>query len=249
MSATPLSTSGELRASPGGLIPGAGGSRIGPIAAPAPEQPGRFGGPEVSAPPAEFTAADVSAVYRFVARRVANRADAADIAQQTLLLGCAKRVMHRGGPLSAWLIAIARRLVVDHFRSTNRYQFLDVDALAETDWAPQTPAATYEHRERLTGWLDAVTRRLPLVEQAAVLLADAYACRDRDSAAVLRMSLPSFKLLLHGARARLQSFFVENGARAGNSSKSSAGRTAVTCRLGANELVALRNRLVEGLSL
>jgi DNA-directed RNA polymerase specialized sigma24 family protein len=202
----------------------------------------------------EISAADVSAVYQFVARRVANPADAADIAQQALLVGCAKRLTHRGGPLSAWLIVIARHLVVDHFRSAHRFQFLDVEALSETDWALQSPPAVYENRERLMRWLDCVARRLPPVEQIAVLLADVYAYRDRDSAAVVRMSVPSFKLLLHEARARLHPFVDRDGGKdaetgRGKPAGDSPGRTCVTCRLGSRELVALRDRLIEGLGL
>ena len=202
----------------------------------------------------DFSESDVSAVYQFVARRVANRADAADIAQQALLVGCAKRLTHRGGPLSAWLIVIARRLIVDHFRSVHRFQFLDLEALSETDWALQSPPAVFENRERLMRWLDCVARRLPPVEQIAVLLSDVYAYLDRDSAAVLRISVPSFKLLLHGARVRLHPFVDRDvgkgsGTGHGKAADVSPGRTGVTCHLGSQELVALRDRLIEGLSL
>jgi RNA polymerase sigma-70 factor (ECF subfamily) len=232
---------------------------------------------EPSAADAELSAADISGVYGFVARRVANRADAADIAQQTLLLACAKRGTWRGANLSAWLFAIARHLIVDHYRAKNRFQFVEVTALAETNSALQTPLDTpaiYEHRERLTDWLDCVTRRLHLEEQAAVLLADVHAYRDKDSAAVLRMSVPSFKLLLHGARARLHEIAGGNSMLGRNTTatvcddsangyggKSAAPgngrppsvyptyRTGVTCHLGAPQLLALRDRLLEGLSL
>ena len=56
----------------------------------------------------KLSAADTAGVHRFVARRVANHADAADIAQQTLLLACAKLSSCRGENLSAWLFTIAR---------------------------------------------------------------------------------------------------------------------------------------------
>jgi len=89
----------------------------------------------------ELTPIDAAEVHRFVARRVANHADAADIAQQTLLLACAKLSSCRGENLSAWLFTIARHLIVDHYRAKNRIQFVDVSpaALAETEPALRTP--------------------------------------------------------------------------------------------------------------
>jgi RNA polymerase sigma-70 factor, ECF subfamily len=191
----------------------------------------------------ELSAEDVSRVYGFVAGRVANRADAADIAQQTLLLACAKRDSWRGQSYSAWLLAIARHLIADHYRAKKRFRFVDVDGLQEKDPALQARAdsgSLHETSERLTRWIDGITRRLRPEEQVAVLLADVYAYRDKDSAEVLRMSVPCFKLLLHGARARLK-------ATTDTRWTDVEYRTGVTCRLGRSELLALRNRLQEGL--
>lgn len=222
----------------------------------------------------ELCAADAADVHRFVARRVGNLADAADIAQQTLLQACAKLGTCRGGNLSAWLLTIARHLIVDHYRARNRFRFLEVAALAETEPALRTPPdavlAVCERRERLNSWLNCLTRRLRLEEQVAVLLADVHGHFDKDSAAVLRMSVPSFKLLLHGARVRLHEIAGGNcmlvrkkSAAAcdesdcdGHGSKSGKEppsvhltyRVGVTCRLGAPKLLALRRKLLEGLA-
>ena len=49
----------------------------------------------------------VDDVHRYVCRRVANREDAGDITQQTLLLACAKHHTFRGDNLLGWLLAIA----------------------------------------------------------------------------------------------------------------------------------------------
>ena len=269
--ATPLSDPQEIPNAPGGAIAGARQTRIGLVAADAPERARRSGELDTPPPQAEFSAADMSTVYYFVARRVPNLADAADIAQEALLIGCEKRLTCRGGNQSAWLLAIARHLIVDHYRSMRRHKFVDVETLSDEDLASHAPGASYENRERLTGWLDGLTHQLPLPEQIAVLLADAYAYRDRDSASVLQMSLPSFKLLLHGARAHLRSFFKTNSAAAPSSPSASAGRpghggsesagrrdppvlarpcrAGVSCRLGSKELGALRDRLVEGFGL
>ena len=269
--ATPLSAPQEIPDDPCRLIAGARETRIGLVAADALERARHPGELDTPLPPAELSAADVSAVHHYVERRVPNRADAADIAQEALLVGCAKRLTCRSQNQSGWLLAIARHLIVDHYRSMNRHKFLDIETLSDKELASHAPGAVHENRERLTGWLDGLTRQLPLAEQTAVLLADAYAYSDRDSASVLHMSLPSFKLLLHGARAHLRSFFHADGAATPSSPSASAGlsrhgesdfagrghppaldrpcRTGVACRLGKKELEALRDRLVEGFGL
>ena len=232
----------------------------------------------------QLSAADAAEVHRFVARRVANAADAADIAQQTLLRACAKLGSFRGPNRSAWLLTIARHLIVDHFRAQRRARFVSVEAeLAETEPRLQTPAeavlAVCERRERLECWLNCITHRLRPEEQVAVLLADIYGHRDKESASVMGLNLPSFKLLLHGARARLHGIAGGNcmlvsefgaAARAelakpngknadgcknagcGNGGATSVHlthRLGVTCRLRAPGLLALRSKLLEGLAL
>ncbi len=204
-------------------------------------------------PRLELSAADVAEVHRFVARRVSNHADAADIAQQTLLLACAKSETFRGKNFSGWLFTIARHLIVDHYRTQNRFQFLAVEALVETEpalWTPRDAVRVVcECRALVSGWLDCLNQRLRLEEQVAVLMADIYGHRDEDSAAVLRMRLPSFKLLLHGARGRLHGVVggrctvvkTTDGAPATH-------RVAVICRLSGSELLALRDRLLEGVT-
>jgi len=210
----------------------------------------------------------------FIRSRVGDDADAEDILQEVFIrvhrnLCCLPQPEWRRP--ESWIYQIARHLIIDHYRSMNRRKFLDIETLSDKELASHAPGAIHENRERLTGWLDGLTRQLPLAEQTAVLLADAYAYSDRDSASVLHMSLPSFKLLLHGARAHLRSFFHVDGAATHSSPSASGGlsrhgesdfagrghppamdrpcRTGVACRLGKKELEALRDRLVEGFGL
>ena len=61
-------------------------------------------------------------VYKHVYYHVPNHADAEDIAQEVFVkawkaIGKYRRI---GAPFAAWLIAIARNLVVDHFRARRR---------------------------------------------------------------------------------------------------------------------------------
>jgi len=191
-------------------------------------------------------AAAAPRVHRFVARRVNNADDAADIAQQALLLAFEKSGACRSQDGSAWLFAIARNLIVDHYRARGRFRFLDARTVADTEPALRTARdavhVACEQRQRLACWVGCVSQRLPLEEQVAVLLSDVHEYRDRDAAAEMGLSLPSFKLLLHRARARLRSI---SGGRCTLVS-TALGRSRAS-QLGKSRLKALRSRLVEGL--
>ena len=199
-----------------------------------------------------------------MSQRVANRADAADISQETLLVACAKLATFRGDNLNAWLFAIARNLIIDYYRSQGRFTFVTVTpAEGETEPALQIPhdavLAECDFRQRLASWLDCCAQELDLEEQVAVLQSDVYDYRDKDSAAMLRMSVPSFTLLLHGARARLKQIGGMGlpapraaGARASGPTAPPGQvryRLGVNSHLGATELAALRRKLVDGLKM
>jgi DNA-directed RNA polymerase specialized sigma24 family protein len=148
---------------------------------------------------------------RFVARRVDHPEDAADITQQTLLLACAEFQKGDGriDNLSRWLRTIAHHLIVDHYRARNRARLTEVgNGWVDPEPALQTradmPLAIAECRQQLNMFLDRVTRLVWLEHQVAVLMSDVYGYADKHSAAQLRMTLPSFKMLLHQARASLR---------------------------------------------
>lgn len=208
----------------------------------------------------EASAADVQ---RFVARRVPNRADAADLSQQALLLGCAKLDTFRGESVQGWLYAIAQHLIIDYYRARNRFHFVSVDPGTEADAelalrsAPDAVLAVYEFRQRLNAWLGCCTTELHLEHQVAVLLADVYGYQDKDSAARLHMSVPSFKLLLHEARARLKAIARPDTSRAAAQVRPAARRSrqprqsyrvGVACPVDPADLRTLQVSLVDGLT-
>jgi DNA-directed RNA polymerase specialized sigma24 family protein len=226
----------------------------------------------------ELSAGVAAELHRFVARSVANPDDAADIAQHVLMLACAELSKCRGENLWPWLFTIANHLIVDHYRAQNRVRFVELGvALADTEpvlqTLPDTVLAICECNERLRHFLDFITRAICVEHQVTVLLADVYGHRDKHSAALLCMTVPSFKLLLHGARARLREIGArtrmpvkKTSAPAGDKSASGCGskraerrkdglpslhpvyrRLGVTCQLGAPALLALRDKLLEGL--
>src|SRR3954470_19740863 len=76
----------------------------------------------------------VASLHEFVARLVPEPADAADIAQQALLLACSDQGGSQVANIDAWLRCIARHLIIDHFRAGNRYSSVELrDALADSE--------------------------------------------------------------------------------------------------------------------
>ena len=197
--------------------------------------------------PIELAAADV---HRFVARRVANRADAADIAQETLLDAWATLHTIPGEPIDESVFAIARKRIAHYDRSRQRIHPVVIDPLSvhETETALQTRAdvvpATCDCHRRVAGWLRRCTQLLRPGQQVAVMLADVYEYGDKDSAAMLRMSVPSFKLLLHKSRARLNAFgTTAASARVGVRMRNDG----VVSHLDGAELRRLRQHLLNGM--
>jgi RNA polymerase sigma-70 factor (ECF subfamily) len=197
--------------------------------------------------------ASASDVHKFVLRRVSNGADAADIAQQTLLLACTKLHTFRGENVKAWLYGIAQHQVIDYYRARNRFHFVPVDNETDgvTEPALRVPGdrvlRAYESHERLTAWLTRCTEGLALEHQVVVLLADVYEYSDKDAAALLHMTLPSYKLLLHEARVRVKEITAP-GRTADVVPPVPRKRIAAACHVDEAALRALQVRLMAGLA-
>jgi len=192
----------------------------------------------------ELSAEAIASLHEFVERRISDSADAADIAQQTLLLACSDQRANSIDNVDAWLRCIARHLIIDHFRAGNRYSSVELrDALADSEpvlrTRPDLALAARESRERLRALLDDATGQLCLVHQIALLLSDVYGHCDKHSASVLGMSVPCYKLVLHRARSAVRACRPELPHR--------SGWLGVSCHLSTAQLGALRRELLEGL--
>src|SRR5262249_6754954 len=131
--------------------------------------------------PIELAAVDVR---RFVAQRVANRADADDIAQETLLAAWATFHAVRGRAVDEWLFAIARKRIASYDRARYQIPLVAIDAVAapESEAALQIRAdvvARCDCHRRINGWLRRCTQLLRPGQQVAVILADVYEYRDK----------------------------------------------------------------------
>jgi DNA-directed RNA polymerase specialized sigma24 family protein len=201
-------------------------------------------------------------VGRFVRRRIRNAEDAADITQQTLMLACQNLRMSRVERVRPWVLTIARHLVIDYYRARGRAEFVDLVAeSADPEPALQISGgevqAHLDCRRRVTDWLACMRRNLAMHEQVALLLADLHGYRDLDSARLLGMSLPSFKLMLHRARARicvaggkcplLEGRPAEIRVRNSEQPCGPHDTQEVSCRISARDLLTLRAGLLRDL--
>ena len=189
-------------------------------------------------------------IHRFVSERVANPADAADIAQETLLFAYTNLRVSSGDQIRGWLFTIAGNLIVDYDRARTEISVTAMDSAAdaERESALQIPAeaivAKCDFRQRVNGWLRHCEQLLDPGQHVAVLLSDIYEYCDKDSAAMLKMSVPSFKLLLHRSRARLKAFESVSASAPVAVRKRGNG---VVSHLDATELRSLRQTLVAGI--
>ena len=207
----------------------------------------------------------------FVRRRVRTREAADDVRQQTMLQAIRGLEGFRGVNLRAWVFSIARRVITDYAR-----EFIPAATVVTDDLAAERTVEERREvrricdcRERLTHCLACLEQRCGTLEFVAVLLANLHGWDDRDAAARLRMPLPSFKLLLHGARQRVHAhacgtcpLIAQTGLRANCpkgpefvrkavvSAKEPGGRPhGLRSGLTGPELEALRRKLISELGL
>lgn len=100
-----------------------------------------------------------STVLGFLTRRTADRSLAEELAQETFARATAAFLGWRGGSATAWLLAIARNVLVDHYRRTGR-----LVPIEDSPLPPQAfPDISIEVRDLLSRLPPASRRLLELV--------------------------------------------------------------------------------------
>ncbi len=143
-------------------------------------------------------------VYRFIARRVANRADAEDLTARVFckFLERINQFDPAKGRVRTWVLTVARNLVIDHYRTNKSADPLDVVEQPHTsDPNPLEGLLTRERVEHVRLQIS----QLP--EQTREILALRYAdgLRHREIAELLGISVASVKQKVSRARRALKS--------------------------------------------
>lgn len=155
------------------------------------------------------------AIYRYILSIVRNTADAEDLTQESFLRAHSKLPSLKDrAKLAPWLYRIATNVCHDRFRQASyRKRALPLDGEAgSASGAPQAePAADNEPRldkvmeqEEMSACVQRYVAGLSDAYRAVILLHDVEGLTNPEIAEMLGVSLPTVKIRLHRARAKLR---------------------------------------------
>ena len=140
-------------------------------------------------------------VLNFLFQMTRQLQDAEDLTQQTFVK--AYQHIHRVDPerpIINWLLTIARRLALNHFRSVKKWEFAPAD-LASHD---PSPARALEHQDRAENLWARARRVLSQREFEVLWLRFAEERSTEETARITGLTQIHVKVLVHRARHRLQ---------------------------------------------
>ena len=137
-------------------------------------------------------------VFRFAVWLTHDRSEAEDTASETFVRAWAGRDRLRTETLKAYLLAIARNLVLDRRRKTANHEKLTGE-LPDLAPDPQRRAAARAELDRVTR----VLAELPEVERTALVLRTEHGLPYSEIARVLETSEGAARVRVHRARRRL----------------------------------------------
>jgi RNA polymerase sigma-70 factor (TIGR02952 family) len=152
----------------------------------------------------------VTMVYRYVYHRVGDRATAEDVTSETFVRALRRidSLSFQGRDVGAWLVTIARNIVLDHVKSS-RYR-LEVatadmrDADRATDGPEDAVVAHLTNRELL-----ACVQQLGSEQQECIVLRFIHGLSVSETAAIMGKKDGAIKALQHRAVRRLAGLVPE----------------------------------------
>lgn len=139
-------------------------------------------------------------VFNFIYQLTRHRQDAEDLTQQTFIK--AYRNLHRfdcARPLINWLLTIARRTALNHFRDAKKWEIVP-DDLASAD---PSPARNVEHAERRDNLWARARRTLAQREFEVMWLRFGEELSVDETARITGLTPAHVKVIVHRARQHL----------------------------------------------
>ena len=148
------------------------------------------------------------AIYRYIFYRVGDAA-AEDLTSEVFvhLVDSIEHFTYQGRPLLAWLYTIARNLVTDHHRSTERATRVPLDEqLVDDVTGPEDAAGQALAQQRLAAAVDQLTGG----QRQVILLKFFEGLDNKTVARLLGKSYDAVKALQHRALATLRQILQSN---------------------------------------
>jgi len=138
----------------------------------------------------------------FIARRVANKADAEDILQD-VFLRVHRRVatLEKAGSLVPWLFQVARNAIVDHYRKPSRRREAP---LAEGPAPVEKNADDGRARRELSACLRPMIQSLPRDYRTALTLVEMEGVSQKEASKRLGISFSGMKSRVQRGREKLK---------------------------------------------
>lgn len=139
-------------------------------------------------------------VFYYLCNMVRHRQDAEDLTQQTFL----KAFQHLGTfdcarPLINWLLTIARRTALNHFRDYKKWEHMPADVVSD---AP-SPARQLEHQDHAENLWARARRLLSPREFEVLWLRFSEEMSTKETARIMDLTQIHVKVLVHRARQQL----------------------------------------------
>jgi len=142
-------------------------------------------------------------IYRYVAARVRDRAEAEDLAERVFLraLEASPSFKWKGAPISSWLFRIARNQIIDYRRTDKSGRSLPLDETMASDAVG--PEASAERNWEIRRAIQAVGQLTP-AQRDVIELRFAGELSTAEVAVILGKTQGAVKVLQHSALAALR---------------------------------------------
>lgn len=155
-------------------------------------------------------------IYRYIAIRVGNEAEAEDLTQQVFLkaLKSIPSFRWKGIPFSAWLYRIAHNQVVDYLRRKTKHATESLDGMVKATVSDDNPQLEFERKVDIEQLLLA-TKRLTGAQREVISLRFTSELSIAEVARIMGKSEGAVKALQHSAIVALRKVLLatesENG--------------------------------------
>ena len=146
----------------------------------------------------------------FISRRVRSRETAEDILQDVMLrIHQNANGIERAGAIGAWVLAIARNAIIDHYRSASVRRETPTESEIDTEAVDGLEAEAPDAHGELAACIAPLLKRLPETYREALALTEIEGLSQVQAAESLGLSVSGMKSRVQRARVQLKQVLIQ----------------------------------------